>query len=124
MTRRWVTYHDDGLTRVSRARFQVPWVVIAQAQLSQSHGSEYRARLAHQVRQDVWRLLRRKRGYLPVIEVEEACGGTAIRVGAPTSCGPLAPRDIDRVTQLLTDLATQARWHRFAAPTSVEGAGC
>ncbi|MDF0600582.1 hypothetical protein P1J78_07565 [Psychromarinibacter sp. C21-152] len=74
-----------------------------------------RRRLAHQVRQDVWRALRHVRGFSPVVEV--AADGSALRLRAGGRIdGAAADRAglRARIHELLHEPARRARWQRHA----------
>ncbi len=74
------------------------------------------ARLAMQIRQDLWRELRHLRGFSPAVEIvaDEAgltvCAGGRLLSGRPP-CGTSA-----RVSAMLDDPVRQARWRVWAAP--------
>ncbi|MEM1266882.1 MAG: hypothetical protein AAGI50_12795 [Pseudomonadota bacterium] len=77
-----------------------------------------RARLAHQIRQDLWRALRDVRGFSPVIVVEHrdlmACitaGGWLLR--------PAPPGTASRIARLLDDPGLRRRWLAQAGNTQV-----
>lgn len=75
-------------------------------------------RLAHQVRQDLWRALQDMRGFTPVIEVREVAGGLAVKAGGQFSgVFPKATTEA-RIADVLADPAKRARWMRFARVTS------
>ena len=74
-----------------------------------------RARLAHQLRQDAWRLLQGLRGFSPVVRIERSedalrvtVGGTLAHLPAPVA------RAEARLSDLLADPAHRARWMRHA----------
>ena len=74
-----------------------------------------RGRLAHQVRQDLWRALQGLRGFSPVVAVTHAPTGTILRAG-----GQVAGRGVPkahaeaRIAALLEDAGHRARWLRHA----------
>jgi hypothetical protein len=75
-------------------------------------------RLAHQVRQDMWRALRSLRGFQPAVRIER--GGNALRVIAGGAVdGPL-PRAWAEAAILgvLEDPRNRARWQGFAKAQS------
>ncbi|MEM7238112.1 MAG: hypothetical protein AAF501_09860, partial [Pseudomonadota bacterium] len=74
-----------------------------------------RRRIAHQVRQDLWRSLRRIRGFVPVVRVGESNGGIAIRAGGRLLAGRPTVRDIERVAEVIENQTNQRRWMAFAA---------
>lgn len=74
-----------------------------------------RRRLAHQVRQDVWRALQDVRGFSPVIEVAPDGDGLWLTAGGRIDAPTLARPQIEsRLHAVLTDPARRERWHRHA----------
>lgn len=73
-----------------------------------------RLRLAHQVRQDMWRALRNVRGFSPVVRVEARGEGLLLRAGGRLDRP--APRSVleDRIAALLACPAHRARWQAYA----------
>lgn len=74
-----------------------------------------RRRIASQIRQDLWRALRRQRGFSPVVEVTTEPGGLAVRAGGriDAACYDRA-RIATRIAALLEDRTNRARWVRSA----------
>lgn len=74
-----------------------------------------RARLAHQLRQDVWRCLRDLRGFWPVVRIERSEDALHVTVGGALD-GTRAPveRAEARLAELLADPRHRARWLRHA----------
>ncbi|MEO0360348.1 MAG: hypothetical protein AAF322_04530, partial [Pseudomonadota bacterium] len=72
-------------------------------------------RLAHQVRQDVWRALRRLRGFSPAVEVRDAPGGVTVRAGGRVD-GPVPPGAAERIASVLADERNRRRWLACARP--------
>jgi len=75
-----------------------------------------RRRLAHQIRQDLWRALQDVRGFSPVVGIRRAGDALRIRAGGRIDAGPV-PRDHvqARIATLLSDPVRRARWQRYAA---------
>ena len=75
-------------------------------------------RLAHQVRQDMWRALQSLRGFLPVVEI--VCDGNLARIRAGGSVqGNLPLVHVEGlVSQLLHDPERRARWVMHAKRAS------
>ncbi len=71
-----------------------------------------RLRLAMQVRQDLWRMLQRVRGFSPVVTVEARDDGLWLRAGGRVSGTAPAGRLNDRIAAMLGDPAHRARWIR------------
>ena len=71
------------------------------------------ARLAHQIRQDLWRALQRVRGFSPVVQLTPRTGGGDVVAGGRT-LGPSAARQIEVARNVLEHPQNKARWHRHA----------
>ncbi|MEL6099982.1 MAG: hypothetical protein AAFY74_02180 [Pseudomonadota bacterium] len=70
-------------------------------------------RLAHQIRQDMWRMLRRLRGFLPIVQVQTDRDVLVVTAGG--SVRGDFPKDTDaRISNLLHSAEHRARWCRFA----------
>jgi hypothetical protein len=113
----WHLLRDGEVLTLSRhlpARFDVSASLVLQGQ-GRGIG---RARLAHQVRQDVWRRLRDLRGFRPVVRIARAgdslhlTAGGALQDGVPAAA--LRLRIEDMLRDLLSDPAHQSRWLRHA----------
>ncbi|WP_299144636.1 hypothetical protein [uncultured Tateyamaria sp.] len=74
-------------------------------------------RLAHQIRQDLWRALQNVRGYVPVIRLDPVPDGWAVTAGGGAS-RPLAAPVMDRARAVLNDPRNRARWVRHAGGAS------
>ena len=99
------------LTRRLPARFDLS----ARTVLPLSGRAVGRARLAHQLRQDVWRCLRDLRGFWPVVRIERSEDALHVTVGGALD-GTRAPveRAEARLAALLADPRHRARWLRHA----------
>ena len=87
-------------------RLPLRWDVAAETALSHAG----RLRVAHQVRQDLWRALRGLRGFAPAVRVAHAGAGLAVRAGGRVA-GPLDRAFVEaRIADLLADPAARARW--------------
>lgn len=71
-------------------------------------------RIAHQVRQDVWRALRRLRGFAPVVSVTPSPEGLLVRAGGAVA-GAVPPGTAGEIAVVLEDGANRARWLVHAA---------
>ncbi len=71
-------------------------------------------RLAHQIRQDVWRALQNVRGFSPVVRIERAAEGTKVTAGGRVS-GSVAPVLVERIAEVLASPANRRRWLRHAS---------
>lgn len=74
-----------------------------------------RGRLAHQVRQDLWRALRGLRGFSPVIELRRHADGLTLRAGGQVD-GAIPATARETIAQVITDPCNQARWIAHARP--------
>ena len=74
-------------------------------------------RLAHQVRQDLWRAMRRLRGFSPVVEVTRDSVGYRVIAGGAVA-GVIPPDTVARIAMVLENPANRARWLRHARPAS------
>jgi len=66
-------------------------------------------RIAHQVRQDLWRALRRLRGFAPVVSVVPCDGGLHVVAGGAVA-GAVPPGTDARIAAVLEDRGNRARW--------------
>lgn len=94
------------LARHAPARFDVA----AEATVA---GAADLLRLAHQVRQDVWRAVRRLRGFSPVVEITTTDGTIHIRAGG-RALPPVSGAVRRRIQAVLDDPANRSRWLRHA----------
>lgn len=108
MATRWHIQRDAqalALARILPARFDVS----AETVLPLADP----LRLAHQIRQDMWRALQRVRGFSPVVRLEHT--GAALQV---TAGGRLAGRVPPNVPGVIADILScprnRARWVRHA----------
>lgn len=70
-------------------------------------------RLAHQIRQDLWRALQKVRGFSPVVRLDPVPEGWAVTAGGRAP-HPIAPAVFERAARVLDDPANRARWVRHA----------
>jgi len=104
---RWhVIEEADGALTLAR-RLPVRFDLAAETVLN---GGVGRRRLAHLVRQDMWRALRHLRGFAPVVRVGHVPGGLHVRAGG-AAAGRFARADAEaRIAALLADPGHRARW--------------
>lgn len=74
-----------------------------------------RARLARQVRQDVWRALQQMRGFAPVVRIEQAGEGLRVTAGGAVAGRFDRSRAEEAVAGVLDCPRRRARWTRWAA---------
>lgn len=73
-----------------------------------------RRRLAHAIRQDMWRVLRDLRGFSPAVEVRREGGRCHVRAGGAID-GAVPPGLRERLADLLGSPGPRAAWCRAAA---------
>ena len=107
---RWHILEEAGALVLARR-----WPVRFDLAVRREMPSVGRHRLARQIRQDVWRALRRLRGFSPAVRIEEDGGVLLVTAGGQVD-GPL-PRAFAeaRIAEVLDDPANRARWARWAA---------
>lgn len=66
-------------------------------------------RIAHQVRQDLWRALRQLRGFAPVISVTPVDDGLRVVAGGAVA-GAIPPGTAAQIASVLDHPANRARW--------------
>lgn len=81
-----------------------------------------RRRLAHAVRQDLWRLLRRLRGFAPAVSVTRDGRGVLLRAGGQVA-GAVPGTAQDRIAALLQDRDKRAAWMKSASHRSERAHG-
>ncbi len=70
-------------------------------------------RLAHQIRQDMWRALQSLRGFSPVVKLLASDGGWQVMAGGRAAAA-VPPLVIDRLEALLSCASARRRWVEFA----------
>ena len=108
MTARWHTLTEGNTVTLCRQRpprfdFAVRTVL--------PHGQP--KRLAHQIRQDLWRALQHVRGFSPVVRLEPLSAGWAVSAGG-RALGHVAPDTLDRAAAVLDHAGNRARWMHHA----------
>lgn len=109
MTARWHIQRDAQtltLSRVLPARFDVR----ADAVMPVSDP----LRLAHQIRQDMWRALQRVRGFSPVVKLEHRAGDTLKVTAGGRVVGRVPPNVAGIIAELLGCPDNRARWIHHA----------
>lgn len=104
MSARWHTLRDGDSVTV--ARHLPPRLELAvQTTLPRANPE----RLAHQIRQDLWRSLQTLRGFSPVVRLDPVSQGWAVTAGgrAPR---PIADVVFERARAVLEHPANRARW--------------
>lgn len=73
------------------------------------------ARLARQIRQDLWRRLRDLRGFSPVVQISITRRGLRVRAGGRVAARTVPRQHIsERIAALLADPTHRARWQAWA----------
>jgi hypothetical protein len=106
---------NDVLTHARRLPAQMDFGVSADLPLQ---GAVSRLRLAQQIRQDMWRLLRGLRGFSPVVQVSVAGGLVRVTAGGAVE-GALPGRTRDQLAALLGNPQKHARWLHHARKADV-----
>lgn len=75
-------------------------------------------RLAHQIRQDVWRKLQGLRGFLPVVEIVASGNKLCVRAGGSVQGSVPAAHAEGLVSEILHDPKRRARWVMHARRVS------
>jgi hypothetical protein len=109
VTRRGWIEMEDGPTLTVARDAPVIWDVEAGAALPEMG----RRRLAHAVRQDLWRTLRDLRGFRPAVAVTRGPKGLCVRAGGAVA-GRVPAGTRERIGGLLEDPVRRAAWLRFA----------
>ena len=73
-------------------------------------------RLAHQIRQDLWRALQRVRGFSPVVRLEPDVGGWRVTAGGHVA-GSVPAAVVAQADALLNDPSYRQRWLKHAGAT-------
>lgn len=107
----WHILREDGAVTLTR-RLPVAFDLDARGTFPPAR----KTRLAHQIRQDLWRMLRHIRGFSPVVRVEDDGAGLTVTAGGRIA-GPCAKAQAEmRIAALLSCPRTRARWLAHARP--------
>lgn len=101
---RWHILRDGDALTLSR-RLPLRWDLSVQTRLPDAG----RLRVAHQIRQDMWRALRSLRGFAPAVRLVRDAKGLCVTAGGCVD-GPIAPGAQERVALVLADPRNRARW--------------
>lgn len=106
MTRsNWHTLRDGDTVTVAR-HVPVRFDVVAETHLPVARAG----RVAHQVRQDMWRALRNLRGFSPVVSVTRNANDMRVQAGGRVA-GRHNPAQVQaQIADLLNNPANRARW--------------
>ncbi|MEL7154469.1 MAG: hypothetical protein AAFN51_11895 [Pseudomonadota bacterium] len=112
---RWSLVVSDDATLLHRTGQRPEWAFEVSLKLTSTASAAQRVRIAHQVRQDIWRACQRVRGFLPLVEVSTSGNETVIRAGGSlmTRSGHVPSLEI-KVAAVLDCADNIARWQRHA----------
>ncbi|MGH1578384.1 hypothetical protein [Planktotalea sp.] len=105
----WHTLREGARTTVAR-HLPVRFDVSASAEFPDGNA----ARLAHMIRQDMWRALQNLRGFSPVVQVEKSEGTMKVTAGGRV-LGLVTSGLEGRIGALLNDAGLRRRWIACAA---------
>lgn len=116
----------DGAVLVLSRRLPVRFDLSAATVLQAGAYPVSRERLAHQIRQDVWRALQGLRGFSPVVQITRDMAAGALRVVAGGALldqqGSAARGRAEAlIAEMLEDPAHRARWMRHAVSRHAKG---
>lgn len=72
-----------------------------------------RVRIAHQVRQDLWRALQNVRGFAPAVQIERNAAGLRVTAGGQLACSAPQAQVRDRIQHVLDDPKNRLRWVNY-----------
>jgi hypothetical protein len=108
MTTRWHIIKDAGSVTLCR-HLPLRFDIAAKTVLPRAHP----LRLAHQIRQDLWRALQKVRGFSPVVRLDPVSAGWAVTAGG-RAAGRVAPAVQGAAQAVLDDAHKRLRWVRNA----------
>ncbi len=124
----WVLTHDETVTLLHAKGAPARWDLQVTASWSLPdlavRRAQFRARMCHQIRQDIWRKLKDLRGFSPMVAVDlsdQPGRAQLLTVQAGGSIpvqAHLSPRHREQVESLLNEQDRQNRWMRHAARSS------
>ena len=113
MADRWHILREGAAVTVTR-RLPLRWDVAARTVLPPVLPPARPLRLAAQVRQDLWRALRRQRGFAPAVAVVPEGAGLRLCAGGRVDAAHDRAALEARIAALLADPGRRARWLRCA----------
>ncbi|MBY5973925.1 hypothetical protein KUV28_16310 [Ferrimonas balearica] len=108
----WHRLREEDAVTIAR-RLPVRFDLSVEASLPVS-GPVSLTRVAHQVRQDMWRRLQGLRGFSPAVRVTLGDGQLVVRAGGAVE-GALPGKARDALAELLESPSHRARWLAHAA---------
>lgn len=109
MTRNTWHIQREGETVTLSRRLPARFDVVVETSLPQANP----VRLAHQIRQDLWRRLQRVRGFSPVVEITRTGETLSVRAGGQVA-GRVPGTAVGMITDVLEDQSNRTRWLRHA----------
>ncbi|MEM0990903.1 MAG: hypothetical protein AAGK00_18705 [Pseudomonadota bacterium] len=112
----WSLTHDAGRTHLAARGIPDRWDISVTATWPADILSpQARARLAHQIRQDIWRAAQRVRGFVPRVRVEQTDGHLHICAGGTITTGTPCPAGLtDALAAILQNDKNRRRWMTHA----------
>ena len=122
--RRWKVVEEGNSLLLHRAGLSPQWSVDVSRTLDWPATPGQRLRIAHQIRQDVWRACQTTRGFVPVVQVSTDGHQTVMRAGGSltTRSGHVSILET-RIAAVLDDGNNRRRWRAYASRTSGRGRG-
>lgn len=119
MARRWHILRDEGELTLARS-LPVRFDVWSETDLPVADP----VRLAHQIRQDMWRALQSLRGFSPIVQVTQASEHrVTVRAGGRVD-GAIPANVSGQIASLLNDADKRARWVAHARRSSRRTVSC
>lgn len=103
---RWHVIEEEGGALIIARRWPVRFDLAVSTELPDGG----RRWIAHQVRQDLWRSLRRLRGFVPAVRVMRGAGGLSITAGGEVRGRCDRGQAEARIAAMLEDRHNRARW--------------
>ncbi|MEM6624356.1 MAG: hypothetical protein AAF674_19195 [Pseudomonadota bacterium] len=116
----WSLTHDAGRTHLVARGIPDRWDIWAAAVWTADLPADplspqVRARLAHQIRQDIWRAAQRVRGFVPRVTLEQTDGHLTIRAGGTITTDTPCPAGLtDALAAILQNDKNRRRWMTHA----------
>jgi hypothetical protein len=111
---RWHICDSEGVLTLARRR-PARFDFAVCAGFAQPAWPVSRRKLAHQIRQDMWRALQHMRGFCPVVQVSAQADGLRVRAGGAVA-GQFPRAQAEAALRgILDNPANQQRWFGFAA---------
>ena len=122
--RRWTVVEQQDFLLLHRTGPAPEWVVEVSRTLNWPSSPGQRLRVAHQVRQDIWRACRSTRGFVPVVQVSTDGHQTVIRAGGSlTTRSGHIPAIEARIAAVLDSENNRRRWRAYAIRAPKRGRG-